>query len=77
MGQRRRLCCCIVMLYASVPLVAADSDVADAAKAGNWITVRALLEQRADVSAPQIDGTTALHWAVRWDHLDTTQPGLE
>ena len=30
-----------------------------------------MLQRKADVNAPQIDGTTALHWAVRVDDLET------
>jgi len=37
----------------------------------NREAVRSLLRQKADVNAPQVDGTTALHWAVRLDDLDT------
>jgi ankyrin repeat protein len=39
--------------------------------ARNALTVRSLLQKKADVNAPQVDGTTALHWAVRYDDLDT------
>jgi len=35
--------------------------------------VRTLLQQKADVNAPQIDGATALHWAVYRDDLETAQ----
>jgi ankyrin repeat protein len=38
--------------------------VADAAMARDAAAVRALLAKKADVNAPQGDGTTALHWAV-------------
>ena len=31
----------------------------------------ALMQQKANVNAPQIDGTTALHWAVQADDLET------
>ena len=31
---------------------------------GRPAAVRALLAKKADVNAPQTDGTTALHWAV-------------
>src|SRR6202035_3121680 len=31
--------------------------------------LRTLLQQKADVNAPQIDGATALHWAVYRDDL--------
>jgi ankyrin repeat protein len=43
---------------------AATSDVADAAMNRNQAAVRTLLAGKADVNAPQADGTTALHWAV-------------
>ncbi len=38
--------------------------VADAAMRGELDTVRALLDEGADVNAPQGDGMTALHWAA-------------
>jgi len=51
---------------------AVRSEVADAAMQRNKPAVRALLQQNADVNAPQIDGTTALHWAVEADDLELT-----
>ncbi len=41
--------------------------MADAAEKADWSRVRALLKQKIDVSAPQIDGMTALHWATHHD----------
>ena len=41
-----------------------SSPVADASMRGDRDVLRALLEQGADVSAPQGDGMTALHWAA-------------
>lgn len=38
--------------------------VADAAKQRDEQALRALVEQGADVNAPQADGSTALHWAA-------------
>jgi ankyrin repeat protein len=52
-------------------LGAPASDVADAAMKGNKEAVRSLLQRKANVNAPQSDGTTALHWAVRSDDLET------
>ena len=50
---------------------AADrSDVADAAMKGDRAALRTLVQQKADVNAPQIDGATALHWAVYHDDRD-------
>src|SRR5262245_12567829 len=36
-------------------------------------TVKALLKQRADVNAADVDGTTALQWAAHWNDLDTVK----
>ena len=38
--------------------------VADAAMNSDRAAVRELLAQKADVNAPQVDGATALHWAI-------------
>src|SRR5262249_20636383 len=35
--------------------------------------IRSLLERHRDVNAPQVDGTTALHWAVDQDDLETAK----
>ncbi len=43
---------------------ASVSPVADAARRGDRDAVRTLVRQGADVSAPQGDGMTALHWAA-------------
>jgi|HubBroStandDraft_6_1064221.scaffolds.fasta_scaffold28123_3 uncharacterized protein len=50
----------------------AGSDVADAAMHGDKARVLVLLQQKSDVNAPQIDGTTALHWAVQANDLQLT-----
>ena len=36
----------------------------------NTGAVRTLIQQKANVNAPQVDGTTALHWAVRLDEAE-------
>ena len=50
---------------------AGKSDVADAVMRGDKAALRTLLQQKSDVNTPQIDGATALHWAVYRDDLDT------
>ena len=47
-----------------------DLPLVDAVKASDAATVRALLQQEVDVGGTELDGTTALHWAVHYDDLD-------
>jgi ankyrin repeat protein len=48
----------------------ANSPVADAVMKGDHATLVKLLQQKADVNAPQVDGATALHRAVYREDLD-------
>ena len=58
----------LVALAAAPALAAASkSPVADAVMQGDKAALRAVLQQKADVNAPQVDGATALHWAVYHD----------
>ena len=61
----------VALLSVAGPASAAGSDVADAAMQGNKEAVRSLIQKKANVNAPQIDGTTALHWAVQADDIET------
>jgi ankyrin repeat protein len=61
---------CILTLWGAATVLAAGSDVADAAKRGDKTAVRTLLAQKADVNARQPDGDTALHWAVWRDDVE-------
>src|SRR5437870_44865 len=54
----------IFFLVTTLILGAGRSDVADAAMKGDKAAVRTLIQQKADVNAPQPDGATALHWAA-------------
>jgi ankyrin repeat protein len=60
------LCC---LLIAALNVAAAVTDVPDAAMRGDRDAVRAAIARKADVDAPQADGTTALHWAAERDDL--------
>jgi ankyrin repeat protein len=60
----------LVVVAGTVGRAAGRSDVADAVMKGDKAALRALLQQHADVNAPQIDGATALHWAVYRDDLE-------
>ncbi len=67
--MRRRDDRWIVMLVAVVAMSAAARAVSliEAVKKGDKTAVVALLQQRADVNARDIDGTAALHWAAQRD----------
>src|SRR5690242_695645 len=63
----------IGFVLASAICAADRSDVADAAMRGDRPAVRALLAKKADVNVTQVDGTTALHWAVRANDVEMTE----
>jgi ankyrin repeat protein len=68
--MRRGIFFSVITLVSAAGLHAAGSDLADAAMRRDPQAVRALLQKKADVNAPQLDGTTALHWAVRSDDVE-------
>jgi ankyrin repeat protein len=63
----------VCLLSAAGLLAAADAGLADAARKMDRAAVRKLLASHADVNAPQVDGTTALHWAAEQDDLETAR----
>jgi len=63
----------ICLLCAVTSFAAASSEVADAAMKGDRAAVRALLARKADVNLPQVDGATALHWAVYRDDFEIAE----
>jgi uncharacterized protein len=60
----------VALLLATAPALAAPADIADAAMRGDRAAVRAAVAKKANVNAPQVDGTTALHWAVERDDME-------
>jgi uncharacterized protein len=68
-GSAMALSLCGVSLSAA----GSSARLADAAEERDQSGIRALLEQHADVNAPQVDGMTALHWAAHYDDLETVQ----
>jgi ankyrin repeat protein len=67
---RKAFLCLLCVLCGGAFASAAASDLADAVMNRDAGAVRALMQRRADVNAPQNDGTTALMWAARYDDLD-------
>ena len=64
------MACCAALLIYPLASGAANSPVADAAMRGDKAALRSLLEQNADVNAPQADGATAIQWAAYEDDLE-------
>ena len=63
-----------LIVLASLGAADVNAPLADAAKSRDIATVSRLLKQPVDVNVPQSDGTTALHWAVRWNLLEVIDP---
>ena len=59
------------MVLGGVCLAAGDARLADAVMNHDQAAAAALLKQKVDVNVAQADGTTALHWAARWDDVAT------
>ncbi len=62
-----------LLLFGAAAANAATSEIADAAMRGDREAVRAALARKADVNAAQVDGTTALHWAVDRDDVELAE----
>ena len=66
-----RVSVAIFIVCCGIGIRAAGSDVADAVMKGDRAALRALIQKKADVNAPQADGATAMHWAVYRDDLES------
>ncbi|PWT83075.1 MAG: hypothetical protein C5B57_07555, partial [Blastocatellia bacterium] len=62
-----------LLSVAGVSATDRDGSILDAAKQGDSAAVRTLLRKGVDVNTAEPDGTTALHWAVRANHLETAR----
>jgi ankyrin repeat protein len=60
-----------VLACAAALSATAGGSVVDAVKNGDREAVRLLIKQHANVNTPEVDGTTALHWAARQDDVET------
>ena len=60
----------IPIIFIAASLSAATSEIADAAENRDLAGVRAAIAQHASVTAAQLDGTTALHWAAHWNETE-------
>ena len=65
--QRRKLTALLLLTAALSP---AAAPLPDAAEHRDWALVRKLLATGTDANTPQVDGTTALHWAAYHDNTE-------
>ena len=65
----------VLLLTTASTAAAANSraPLADAVEKMDGPKIRALLKERVDVNAPQVDGTTALHWAAYKNDVATAE----
>ena len=65
----------VLVLCSVVSLGAASTPLLEAVKKGDLAAVRELLRQRGDVNVnvADVDGTSALHWAVHRDDLEAAK----
>jgi uncharacterized protein len=68
--RRFIVCGCAVLLFCIRAASGAESSLADAVENKNAAGIHKLLEQKADLNAPQADGMTALHWAAYHDDVE-------
>jgi len=61
------------MLTISLLALLAAAPLVDAVKSGDRAAAITLIAQRVDVNAPEVDGTTPLHWAVHHGDLELAQ----
>ena len=62
----------LVLLWPAAGLAAGPgSRLMEAVRSGDTAVVRALVEQGVDVTTPEGDGATALHWAAYADDVET------
>ncbi len=59
------------LLAANLSAASPDIRLVDAVKHSDKAAIKALLPQRLDLNAQDVDGSTALHWAARKDDLET------
>ena len=70
--------CALVLLHAHSAFAGErDARLADAAEKQDWRDVEELLQHHPDVNRTQVDGMTALHWAVYHDNAELVRRLVE
>ena len=63
----------LILGLGGVAIAAEEPTLADAAERGDGALIRTLLDAGEDVTVAQVDGMTALHWAVYHDDAETAE----
>ena len=63
----------LLLVLPAAAALADDTALIEATSRGDIALVGALLDGGADIDATAVDGTTALHWAVRGEHRDIAE----
>ena len=61
----------LIVTFGVTAVAAERPAVIDAARNGDRAALRALIQKKADVNQPDLDGATALHWAAYHDDLES------
>ena len=71
----RMITAVLVALLIPIPAIAQDinSELIEAAKNGDTVSIKALLEAGADVNTTDVNDRTALIWAAQKGHTETSQ----
>jgi hypothetical protein len=67
------LTCAVILGAGASTSAQADLRLVTALRNQNATTARALIRQRVDVNAPDVDGSTPLQWAAHWNDLETVK----
>src|SRR4029077_584101 len=62
-----------ILFAVSLMAASPNARLVDAVKNTDRAAIRSLVEHHADVNAPDADGATPLHWAARWDDIETAK----
>jgi ankyrin repeat protein len=63
----------VLLALAGAAAAADEAPLIRAVKDGDPAAVRELLQRRADANQPDLDGSTALHWAVEHDDIESAR----
>ncbi len=61
---------CLMLVLTASNANAVERDIADVAERADWVVLELLIADGCDIKVAQVDGMTALHWAVWHDNAE-------